>query len=89
GGGGGGGPPPPRAGYRIPSHYDSMIGKLIVHGPTRDAAIARMRQALREFRIGPAKTTIPLHQRIMDRPEFTQAKFDIHWVERWLASQPA
>jgi acetyl-CoA carboxylase biotin carboxylase subunit len=78
-----------RAGYRIPSHYDSMIGKLIVHGPTRDAAIARMRQALREFRIGPAKTTIPLHQRIMDRPEFTTAQFDIHWVERWLASQPA
>jgi len=78
-----------RAGYRIPSNYDSMIGKLIVHGPTRDAAIARMRQALREFRIGPAKTTIPLHQRIMDRPEFTQANFDIHWVERWLASQPA
>jgi acetyl-CoA carboxylase biotin carboxylase subunit len=76
-----------RAGYRIPSNYDSMIGKLIVHGPTRDAAIIRMRQALAEFQIGPAKTTIPLHQRIMERPEFTQANFDIHWVERWLKAE--
>ncbi len=73
-----------RAGYRIPSNYDSMIGKLIVHGPTRDAAIARMRQALKEFRIGPIHTTIPLHQRIMEHPEFTGANMDIHWVERWL-----
>ena len=76
-----------RTGYRIPANYDSMIGKLIVHGVTRDAAIARMRQALKEFRIGPAKTTIPLHQRIMERPEFTGANFDIHWVERWLKAE--
>jgi acetyl-CoA carboxylase biotin carboxylase subunit len=76
-----------RAGYRIPANYDSMIGKLIVHGVTREAAIARMRQALKEFRIGPAKTTIPLHQRIMERPEFTGANFDIHWVERWLKAE--
>ena len=61
--------------------------KLIVHGVTREAAIARMRQALKEFRIGPAKTTIPLHQRIMERPEFTGANFDIHWVERWLKAE--
>ena len=76
-----------RAGYRIPSNYDSMIGKLIVHGHDRDAAIVRMRQALKEFQIGPMRTTIPLHQRIMERPEFTSAKFDIHWVERWLKGE--
>jgi len=75
-----------RAGYRIPSNYDSMIGKLIVHAPDRPAAIARMRQALKEFRVGPIRTTIGLHQRIMQRPEFIEANFDIHWVERWLNS---
>jgi acetyl-CoA carboxylase biotin carboxylase subunit len=78
-----------RAGYRIPANYDSMIGKLIVHAHDRDAAIVRMRQALKEFKIGPAKTTIPLHQRIMERPEFCSANFDIHWVERWLKAQGA
>jgi len=78
-----------RAGYRIPANYDSMIGKLIVHAQDRDAAIVRMRQALKEFKIGPAKTTIPLHQRIMERPEFCSANFDIHWVERWLKAQGA
>ncbi len=75
-----------RAGYRIPPNYDSMIGKLIVHGPTRSAAIARMRQALNEFKIGPLRTTIALHKRIMDNTEFQNADFDIHWVERWLKS---
>ena len=75
-----------RAGYRIPPNYDSMIGKLIVHAPTRAAAIARMRQALKEFKIGPLRTTIALHKRIMDNTEFQNADFDIHWVERWLNS---
>ena len=51
------------AGYRIPPNYDSMIGKLIVHGPDRETAIARMRVALDEFKVGPIKTTIPLHRR--------------------------
>ena len=78
-----------RAGYRIPSNYDSMIGKLIVHGPTRAAAIARMRQALNEFKIGPLRTTIALHKRIMDNQEFQNADFDIHWVERWLKANAA
>jgi acetyl-CoA carboxylase biotin carboxylase subunit len=76
-----------RAGYRIPPNYDSMIGKLIVHAPTRDQAIARMREALRQFRIGPMKTSIGLHRRMLDRPEFKTANFDIKWVEHWLAEQ--
>jgi acetyl-CoA carboxylase biotin carboxylase subunit len=79
-----------RAGYRIPPNYDSMIGKLIVHGATRDEAIARMRGALDEFRISPLKTTIPLHRRVMDSHQFTQADLDIHYIERMLkAPAPA
>ncbi|MGA1224712.1 MAG: acetyl-CoA carboxylase biotin carboxylase subunit, partial [Phycisphaerales bacterium] len=78
-----------RAGYRIPPNYDSMIGKLIVHGPTREVAIARMKVALDEFRIGPVKTTIPLHRKLMDNPDFNNATFDIHYVERMLKAEEA
>ena len=74
-----------RTGYRIPPNYDSMIGKLIVHAPTREQAITRALEALRQFRIGPMNTTISLHRRLLDRPEFRTAEFDIKWVERWLA----
>ncbi len=73
-----------RAGYRIPPNYDSMVGKLIAHGPTREIAIAKMRGALDEFRIGPIKTTVPLHRRIMDSKPFMNADFDIHYLERML-----
>ena len=72
------------AGYRIPPDYDSMIGKLIVHAPTRDEAIARMRGALAELEIGPGATTIGLHRALMRNPQFVDASFDIHYVERWL-----
>ncbi len=73
-----------RPGYRIPPNYDSMIGKLIVHGATRDEAIARMKGALDEFKIGPIRTTIPLHRRLMDADQFVTANFDIHYLERML-----
>ncbi|MCA9296520.1 MAG: acetyl-CoA carboxylase biotin carboxylase subunit, partial [Phycisphaerales bacterium] len=73
-----------RPGYRIPANYDSMIGKLIVHGRTRDEAIARMRGALSEFDIGPGATTIPLHERLMTEGRFIEADFDIKYVERLL-----
>jgi acetyl-CoA carboxylase biotin carboxylase subunit len=76
-----------RAGYRIPPNYDSMIGKLIIHAPTREQAITRTLEALKQFRIGPMKTTISLHRRLLDRSEFRTADFDIKWVERWLASE--
>jgi acetyl-CoA carboxylase biotin carboxylase subunit len=75
-----------RPGYRIPSNYDSMIGKLIVHGKDRATAIERMKVALDEFKIGPAKTTIPLHRKIMDHPDFVNGTHDIHYIERWLKS---
>jgi len=74
-------------GYRIPPHYDSMIGKLIVHAPSRVEAIERMKGALDEFIIGPGKTTIPLHRRVMDSREFVDADLDIHYIERMLKGE--
>ncbi|MEE2912528.1 MAG: acetyl-CoA carboxylase biotin carboxylase subunit [Planctomycetota bacterium] len=74
------------AGYRIPPNYDSMIGKLIVHGRDRDEAIARMRAALSEMKVAPIATTIPLHQRLLDHHAFVSASFDINWVEHLLDS---
>ena len=73
-----------RSGYRIPPNYDSMIGKLIVHAPTRLDAIQKMRGALSEMKISPIKTTIPLHLRIMHEPEFVNANYDIGYLERLL-----
>jgi acetyl-CoA carboxylase, biotin carboxylase subunit len=72
------------AGYRIPPNYDSMIGKLIVHRPTRAEAIASMKRALGEFHIAPIKTTIPLHLQIMDNHEFQSGDVDTGFVERVL-----
>jgi acetyl-CoA carboxylase, biotin carboxylase subunit len=74
------------AGYRVPPHYDSLIAKLITHGRTREEAIARMKRALREFVITGIKTTIPLHQRILEAPEFVAGDYTIHWLERFVAS---
>lgn len=76
-------------GYRIPPNYDSMIGKLIVHGHDRADAISRMRAALSEMKIGPIKTTIPLHLRLLNHQSFVSADFDINWVERLLDGQEA
>ena len=56
------------AGYAVSPYYDSMIGKLIVHQPTRDEAIACMKRALAELRIEGIKTTVPLHQKIFSPP---------------------
>ena len=72
------------AGYRIPPNYDSMIGKLIVHRPTRAEAIAAMKRALSEFHIAPISTTIPLHLQIMDNQHFQNADVDTGFVERVL-----
>ena len=56
---------------------------------SRPPAIAKMRSALDEFRIGPIRTTIPLHRRIMDSKPFIDADFDIHYIERWLKAGAA
>ncbi len=69
-------------GYRIGPNYDSMIGKLIVHRPTREQTVATMRRALDEFRAGPVHTTIPLHRQIMRDPDFQAGRVDTGWIER-------
>ena len=73
------------AGYVVPPYYDSLVAKLIVHAPTRPEAIARMRRALGEFAIQGIKTTLPLHRRIMDAPDFIAGTYTIHWLEQFVA----
>ncbi|QAU24179.1 acetyl-CoA carboxylase biotin carboxylase subunit [Dyella sp. M7H15-1] len=72
-------------GYKIPPNYDSMIGKLIVHGPDRETAIARMRLALAETVIEGVKCNIPLQQRIMNDVGFQQGGQNIHYLEKRMA----
>ena len=71
-------------GYRVPPNYDSMIGKLIAHGETRTAAIARMRNALAELVIEGIKTNAPLHRRILGDAGFIAGGADIHYLEKQL-----
>ena len=75
------------AGYRVPPYYDSMIAKLIVHAPTRAEAISRLRRSLAEFAVVGIKTTLPLHQRIVEDEEFQAGDYNIHWLERFVAGQ--
>ncbi|MBB4085030.1 acetyl-CoA carboxylase biotin carboxylase subunit [Sphingomonas carotinifaciens] len=76
-------------GYRVPPYYDSMVAKLIVYGATRNGALRRLRRALEEFVIEGMKTTIPLHQALLDDPEFQDGQYTIKWLEEWLAKQDA
>jgi acetyl-CoA carboxylase biotin carboxylase subunit len=73
------------AGYRVPPYYDSMIAKLIVYGTTRQGAMRRLRRALEEFVVDGVKTTIPLHQALINDPEFQRGDYTIKWLEEWLA----
>jgi acetyl-CoA carboxylase biotin carboxylase subunit len=70
------------AGYSIPSQYDSMIGKLIVHGDTRGETIARMRRALEEFYVEGIKTTIPFHLQIVTDERFLSGDFDTSFIDK-------
>ncbi len=72
------------AGYVVPPYYDSLVAKLIVHAPTRPEAIARLRRALDEFAVLGIKTTLPLHQRIIEQPEFKAGNYTIHWLEQFV-----
>ena len=76
-------------GYVVPPNYDSMVGKLIVHADTREQALDRTLRALKEFHVGPIKTTIPLHQQLVTNTDFRKGGVDIHYLERWLKSQEA
>jgi len=72
------------SGYNVPPHYDSLIGKVIAHGETREAAIARMRNALGEMVIEGIKTNMALHQEIFNHAAFRNGGLDIHYLERRL-----
>lgn len=72
------------AGYVVPPYYDSLIGKLIVHGNSREEALVRMRLALQEMNVEGISTNIPLQREILKDPGFCAGGFDIHHLERWL-----
>lgn len=72
-------------GYKVPPNYDSMIAKLIVFGHSREGCLMRLRRALDEFVIEGMKTTIPLHQELLDDPDFQNGDYTIKWLEEWLA----
>jgi acetyl-CoA carboxylase biotin carboxylase subunit len=71
-------------GYEVPPYYDSLVAKLIAYGDDRNECLMRLRRALEEYVIGGIDTTIPLHQRLLDDPDFRQGAYDIGWLERWL-----
>ncbi|MEM9094630.1 MAG: acetyl-CoA carboxylase biotin carboxylase subunit [Pseudomonadota bacterium] len=75
------------AGYRIPSYYDSLVGKLIVHGRSRNECLMRLRRALNEMVVDGIETTTPLFERLLNSPDFVNGDYHIHWLERWLAEQ--
>jgi len=71
-------------GYRIPPYYDSLIGKLIVHGRDRPEALARMERALGELIVDGVDTTIPLFHALLAEPDVQSGDYTIHWLEHWL-----
>ena len=75
------------AGYSIPPYYDSLIGKLIVHGRDRAECVARMRRCLGEMVVGGIETTIPLFQDLLQQPDILAGNYDIHWLERWMKAR--
>ena len=73
-------------GYKIPPYYDSLIGKLIVSGKNRNECLMRMKRALGEFVIDGIETTIPLFNDLIKQPDIQNGMYDIHWLEKYLAS---
>jgi acetyl-CoA carboxylase, biotin carboxylase subunit len=71
-------------GYTIPPYYDSLIGKLIVHGRNRQLALARLRRALSELIVDGVDTTTPLFHALLDEPDIQNGRYNIHWLEHWL-----
>lgn len=76
-----------KTGYTVPTHYDSMIAKVIAHGADRNEALARMKVALSEIVIEGIETTVPLHQKFLDDAEFAAGGIDIHYLQRFLSEQ--
>jgi acetyl-CoA carboxylase biotin carboxylase subunit len=75
------------SGYVVPPYYDSMIGKLIVHQPSRDDAISTMQRALAELRVEGIHTTVPIHQEILSHSAFVEGRIDTTFVERTLLAE--
>ena len=75
------------AGYTIPPDYDSLVGKLIVHGRAREECLARLNRCLGEMVVGGIETSIPLFQELIHQPDIISGTYDIHWLERWMKSQ--
>ena len=74
--------------YYVPPNYDSMIGKVITHGDTREQAIARMRFAMAETVIEGISTNIPLHRELLVDAKFNEGGTSIHYLEGWISSHP-
>ncbi len=74
-------------GYSIPPYYDSLIGKLIVHGRDRPEALARLSRALGELVVDGIDTTIPLFEALLAEPDIQNGAYNIHWLEKWLADK--
>ena len=77
------------SGYKIPPYYDSLIGKLVVHGKNRNECLMRLRRSLDELVVGGIETTIPLFQQLVRDHDILNGDYDIHWLERWLKDHKA
>jgi acetyl-CoA carboxylase biotin carboxylase subunit len=75
------------SGYGVPPYYDSMIAKLIVHGPSRDVCLMRLRRALAEYVIDGIPTTIPLHLRMLEAQPFLAGDYHVHWLEEFVGAR--
>jgi len=76
-------------GYTIPPYYDSLIGKLIVHGRDRPEALARLKRALGELIVDGIHTTTPLFHQLLAEPDVQSGNYTIHWLEKWLEKNGA
>ncbi len=74
-------------GYSIPPYYDSLIGKLIVHGRDRPEALARLKRSLGELVVDGIDTTVPLFHALLEEPDILTGDYNIHWLEKWLATR--
>ncbi|HXL68585.1 MAG TPA: acetyl-CoA carboxylase biotin carboxylase subunit [Xanthobacteraceae bacterium] len=74
-------------GYAIPPYYDSLVGKLIVHGKTRNECLARLKRALDEYVVDGVQTTLPLFRRLVRNPDVLDGRYDIHWLENFLREE--
>ncbi len=74
-------------GYAIPPYYDSLVGKLVVHGKTRNECLARLKRALDEYVVDGVQTTLPLFRRLVRNPDILDGRYDIHWLENFLRQE--